>query len=168
MKKITETRCSCGVGQDAEYVACVDRPEKRKTKCPCFKNGNECEEGCACHNCGNGKVRETEMDVDEKEVIPRRKQGHRTHKKERTTKHLERSDDRLPDGPWTDQETMALLCCFELLMAMMDIPKDMEHLHKLYTMLSDSSLCKGKPLFLRKKTLKSVQCKFAILQKQKK
>ena len=57
MKQIGEGHakgCRCGINQKGNFESCKDIEGKRKTKCPCFRDGLCCElNHCFCLKCQN-------------------------------------------------------------------------------------------------------------------
>ena len=152
---------------DNSFVSCTDQPGRRKTKCPCFRDNFECDAKCACRNCGNGNISSNNAGCST--GSPRRKQGHKTYVKQRTTEFLKREmNSSLPNHTWTDQETTTLLCCDALLSQLLGITKDMEKLHELYSVLQGNELFQAKPLCLRDKTLNMVKGKYELLERTQK
>ena len=57
MKQIGEgyaKRCRCGINKKGNFESCKDIEGKRKTNCPCFRDGLCCElNHCFCLKCQN-------------------------------------------------------------------------------------------------------------------
>ena len=139
---------------------CVDKPGQRGTKCPCYKKGFLCK-NCGCKNClnGNNKIKAGPKGRKVRTRLAT------THIKQRTTKFLKQQRlPSLPEGSWTDQETTALICC-RLMLEYMPVVENNQNLHWLYSLLANHEPCKREPLFLRKKSLLSVERKVIYLNK---
>ena len=155
---------------DVEQAALTGKTG-RATKCPCYNNNRSCTTSCQCTTCLNGN-NETRKETNVANVTnsKRAKRMAKTHIKERTTTFLKEKKDNLTNSTWTNQETTALICC-ELMLEYFHIRNNIVNLHTFhytrstfYSMLSNNAVCKGKPLYLRDKTLKSVEFKMLHLE----
>ena len=83
--------------------------QPRRTKCPCFKSGNGCnEEGCACKNCGNPFGRKPESTGEKPKKNQTRKPMKKTFKRKRTNEYLAENGSDLGEGQWSNLETISL------------------------------------------------------------
>ena len=108
--------CRCGESksnkQDPEGKSCMDEPGKRRTRCPCYSNGQLCSSSCSCKECGNKYkygIRNPCSTSDTK--TSRRKRmtsSPRSLQRACTTTFLENTGFDVQSGPWTMQETCLL------------------------------------------------------------
>ena len=106
--------CRCGEGksnkQNPEGKSYTDEPGKRRTRCPCYSNGQPCSSLCSCKECGNKYGIRKPCSVTGT-IVSRKKRmtsSPQSLKRERTTTFLEKTGFKVQSGPWTMEETYLL------------------------------------------------------------
>ena len=112
--------CSCGLTkkQDLHFVACKDL--KRKSKCPCLRQGVYCSKFCKCSNCRNKNANRKSCDSSTLTVVDcgserRKRPNPDPYKRTRGATYLAERGFDLAPGPWTSLETITLLVIIEML-----------------------------------------------------
>lgn len=131
-EKDEETFCRCGQGKNksTNYVSCHDEDGQRKTKCPCFKQGNSCSRKCRCFNCNN--------DFGKKDCLtPVKRRAKKitssspTTKRKRGYDYLNEAGFEVERGSWTMLET-CILHTTESFISSTCISPTTENIYKLY------------------------------------
>ena len=114
-----------------DTVSSVDKKE-RKTKCRCFKSGSPCDSSCNCKNCANPFGSCVNQEGQTK---PGKKQPQATsYGKLRTSTFL---GDEMPDGSWTEIETVTIYCILNTL-DVMEVESTVQNVSQMYRLLFEN------------------------------
>lgn len=110
--KISTKPVACRCGQtssakkkgDVTLSSCND--SKKKSKCPCLRNGVGCSSACRCVQCAN--VHGTNSRALVKSPVRKRKRTQASFKREKGSEFIASSGVSSPSEPWTSHESVLL------------------------------------------------------------
>ncbi|XP_066934802.1 uncharacterized protein [Clytia hemisphaerica] len=149
-------RCTTSCGGNKSAV--------RKTKCYCYKKGLSCQ-NCKCKNCKNPfGLRNEDQDTAKKEPKKRNRNSFKSYRRLRTEEFLTDSGSllELPEGSWTDQETVCLFTCAEVVYVELKGYQP-QPIQTLYNFLVDNGVSSFPKIKMRTKTLKQISGKLAYM-----
>ena len=124
--------CRCGVNSKSpEHKSCADVEGQRKSRCPCKKAKTACNLLCSCKKCSNRVgCRPEQADQSSKEIKTRQPRK-RSYQQSRTTTYLEAIGSDIPNGRWTDCETLTLVMLSNFILKT-ELPFDVHYLCSFY------------------------------------
>ena len=156
-------RCNYSATDDDDVIKCTNIKGRRRTRCPCFKSGLECNSDCKCRNCGNGKKQTDTPKPDGGKRLPRKK----SYRQLRTSKYMAGTGSSLNQGHWTELETIVLIILSNTLRRT-GLPLTDQSYHSFYELLFNHIHNQGlqDKLPIRKKSVKQVSFKLKHLDQR--
>ena len=161
----------CGEGksnkQNPEGKSCTDETGKRRTRCPCYSNGQPCSSLCSCKECGNKYGIRKPCSVTDT-IVSRKKRmtsSPQSLKRERTTTFLEKTGFKVQSGPWTMEETCLLDTVESFLSATCIVP-NYKNITTLFNFVVNSKCVSDLQLAAVKKTERQIQAKLDFVRKR--
>ena len=154
-----DTQCRCGVGKRNKdnSTSCHDKPDSRKTKCPCFSQGRACAFKCRCFNCRN------DFGVRVSSTSGRRRaqkitSASASNKRKRCSDYLDSAGFEVELGSWTSWET-CILNTTESFISSTCIPPTIENIQKLFNFVVKNLASHEDKRFANVKSLNQVRAK---------
>ena len=163
--------CRCGDrksnNQNRVGKSCTDEPGKRRTKCPCYSNGQPCSNLCSCKECGNKYgIRKPCSATDAKSSRRKRMTSSPPSlKRTCTTTFLEETGFKVQSGPWTMEETCLLDTVESFLSATCIVP-NYKNITTLFNFVINRKCVSDLQLAAVKKTERQIQAKLDFVQKR--
>lgn len=170
---VAGSSCRCGTNkpkgeQDpSELLVVCTNTAARKTRCPCYKAGLDCNQMCKCVNCGNGKSDQIESKMLHSELgLGSKRRRKSSYLKQTSEKFLTENDLSVIAGPYTLNEhcvIQSIICYILANNLKREVLFSGTYIHKLYNSVSsvmgDSSI--------RPKSLRSIETVLRELRKRK-